>query len=814
MAGAGLRSPYICFYQNISMKLPRFFVSNAPSYGLVMGFATILLLMLFLTAVGLVQLEASQSRLESIVNTNLAKVTLSTRMHTAARERTVILQRLTLLQDPFERDEQWMRYLANATEFSNARDALLALPLTQDELTLLDRQGRLTGIAVPVQERIVDLISAGKIAQAQRLLVTEAIPIQDKVLEQLRTLYQLQDQKAQMAVTRATRHYREARLWMLFLAVVAVSLAILVAVIVVRRTRRADMALRQEKERAQVTLHSLSEGVIRVDAAGGIEYLNPVAVRLIGWSNEQARGKQLTDVLNIVRESVCDTHVATVNKILSGITPTSGPFDFVIAVHDNTQYCIELTAAPIHDERGAIAGKVLVFRDVTELRALTRELTYHASHDPLTGLYNRREFGLHLQAALVDARTQGTEYALCYLDLDMFKAVNDTCGHLAGDELLKQISLRIRKCLHKDDILARIGGDEFAILLGRCSLERAQVISEQISQDVKDFRFIWEDKTVAVGISIGVMRVAADSGSLRDVFRIADVACRVAKEEGRNRIHLFRPNDLNVTRRERDIDWVQRIGRAVNENQFVLFGQWIRPLRSGRKMLSHCEVLLNLKDEEGQIVKPDAFLPAAERYQLMPMIDRWVLRATLATLRQLPSAVLARLGCFNINLSGQSLCDPEFLDFVLQEVNAGGVSPSQICFEVTETEAVTNLSAAVQLITRIKEAGCRFALDDFGSGMSSFSYLKNMPVDYLKIDGSFVRNIIEDETDLAMVSSINQVAHIMGIETIAEYVESDAIRAALETLGMDYGQGFALGRPAPLDDLLDELRSAPARSSR
>jgi EAL domain-containing protein (putative c-di-GMP-specific phosphodiesterase class I) len=310
-----------------------------------------------------------------------------------------------------------------------------------------------------------------------------------------------------------------------------------------------------------------------------------------------------------------------------------------------------------------------------------------------------------------------------------------------------------------------------------------------------------------------VMRVAADSGDLKDVFRIADVACRVAKEEGHNRIHLYRPNDLTVARREREIDWVQRIGRAVSDDRFILYGQWIRPLGRGHNKPSHCEVLLHLKDDAGQIVTPTAFLPAAERYHLMPIIDRWVVRATFATLRDLPTAALRRLGCFNINLSGQSLCDTEFLAYVLQELKSSGVAPEQICFEVTETEAVTNLSCAVQLITRIKEAGCRFALDDFGSGMSSFSYLKNMPVDYLKIDGSFVRNIADDQTDLAMVSSINQVAHIMGIETIAEYVESDAIRVALETLGVDYGQGFALARPAPLEDLLQELRATRMRKT-
>ena len=563
----------------MSLLLP---ARSTPGFALGMGFAAVLALMLFMTAVGLVELEAGQRRLEDIVGNHFAKVTLATRMHTSARERTVGLQRLTILKDVFDRDEQWMLYLSKASEFAQARAELLALPLTADEQALLQRQGQLTRIAVLIQDQVASLTMAGRIQEAQRLLISEAIPAQDRVLEQLSALYHLQEQKTHKTVEQATRDYHQTRLLVLLLAIVTVGLALLVAVKVVRHTRRADLALRQEKERAQVTLHSQSDAVIRVDAHGHIEYLNPVAVRLTGWSNDQARGKHPGDIFNIVRESVCEPHVDFVGKILSGTEPTSGPVDFVISSQENTQYCIELVATPIHGEQGDVAGMVLVFRDVTEIRALARELTYHASHDPLNGLYNRREFERHLQAALLDARSSGIEYALCYLDLDMFKAVNDTCGHVAGDELLKQISQMFRQQLRRDDILARIGGDEFAILLRRCTLERAEEICEQIRSVMKNFRFVWEDKTVDVGVSIGVMRVAADSGDLKDVFRIADVACRVAKEEGRNRIHLFRPNDLTVTRREREIDWVQRITRAVNENQFVLYGQWIRPLGGDR----------------------------------------------------------------------------------------------------------------------------------------------------------------------------------------------------------------------------------------
>jgi diguanylate cyclase (GGDEF)-like protein/PAS domain S-box-containing protein len=785
-----------------------------PGFVLVFGFSAILVLMVFLTAVGIIHLEASQRRLEGIVGNHLAKITLANRMYTAARERTVSLQRMLLLTDPFERDDQWTRYGNYAGEFTQARAALLAMALTDTEHDLLRRQGQLTGIAVPIQDQVLKLIREGKTAQAQRLLVKGAIPAQDRVLEQLKALYQLQELKANLAAAEATKQFLRARNWLIVLGAVTFTLALAVVVMVVRHSRRSDRALLQEKERAQVTLDSLSEAVIRADAHGVIEYLNPVASRLTGWSSDEARGMKLDQVFSMVKEDVCESKLDVVARIFSGTQHSTSSVDFVNAAKGGAQYCIEMTATPLLNDQDGLVGTVLVFRDVTEIRALARELTYQATHDPLTGLYNRREFERYLQGALAEARTRSVEYSLCYLDLDMFKVVNDTCGHLAGDELLRQLGLLLKQAVRKEDVIARVGGDEFAILLRQCSLERAEGITEQIRRTMKDFRFIWEDKTIDVGVSIGVVRLAADSGDTKDVFSAADVACRVAKEEGRNRVHVFRPNDLTVTRRQREIDWVQRIGRAISENQFLLYGQWIRPLGSARKRASHCEVLIHMLDENGQIAGPSAFLPAAERYHLMPIIDRWVVQATFEALRGLPEDAARRLGCFNINLSGQTLCDSEFLSYVLKQFEKSGVAAERICFEITETAAVTNLSSALRLVSRLKEVGCRFALDDFGSGVSSFSYLKNIPVDYLKIDGTFVHNIPEDQTDLAMVSSINQVAHIMGIETIAEYVENDSIRVALEALGVDYGQGFALARPEPLDDILQELRATRIRPIR
>jgi diguanylate cyclase (GGDEF)-like protein len=383
--------------------------------------------------------------------------------------------------------------------------------------------------------------------------------------------------------------------------------------------------------------------------------------------------------------------------------------------------------------------------------------------------------------------------------------VNDTCGHLAGDELLKQLSLQLRAQVRKEDILARVGGDEFAILLLGCGMDKAATIGEAVRRGLKDYRFVWEDKSLDIGASVGVVPVAADSGDLNDVLRAADVACRVAKEEGRNRLHVLRPNDLTVTKRQREIGWVQRLRRAIEQGEFRLFGQWIYPLGGRGTRTPLCEVLLQLEDSSGN-VGPTVFLPAAERYHLMPMIDRWVVRTVFQKLKTIcPSTNI----CFNINLSGQTLCDTEFLPYVQRELAESGVPPTCLGFEITETAAVTHMSRAVQLIDMLRGMGCRFSLDDFGSGLSSFNYLKNMPVDFLKIDGAFVRNCPADATDLAMVASINQVAHILGIQTVAEYVESEAIRDAMVRTGVDYGQGIALAAPVPLDSIIAGLAPAP-----
>jgi diguanylate cyclase (GGDEF)-like protein len=486
--------------------------------------------------------------------------------------------------------------------------------------------------------------------------------------------------------------------------------------------------------------------------------------------------------------------------------------DLVLQTPANVDYAIELTAAPIHDDEGQIAGAVLVFRDVTEMRTLARELGYQAAHDPLTGLLNRREFERHLQRLLDQARAHNQMHALCYIDLDLFKVINDTCGHIAGDELLRQLGQNLRGRMRKSDVLARLGGDEFGVLLENCDLEQAERVVPFLQQAIREFRFVWEDKSFEVAASIGLAPITAGSGSLHDLLRTADLACYAAKDAGRNRIHVARADDAALAERQTEVQWVQRIKLALVDGRFALHGQRIQAVRPGASGERY-EILVRLIDDAGRLVHPRAFLPVAERYQLMPAVDRWVLGQSLRLLKDRVSMFGNGLDGLNINLSGQSLGDVGFHDFLVQELQQSGVPPERICFEITETATVANLSRATELLTALKAIGCEFALDDFGSGLSSFAYLKNLPVNYLKIDGAFIRDILHDRSDHAMVASIHQLAHILGIQTVAEYVDSPEIFAAIERIGIDYAQGYGVAEPRPLDELLTELTRATERAA-
>jgi diguanylate cyclase (GGDEF)-like protein/PAS domain S-box-containing protein len=555
--------------------------------------------------------------------------------------------------------------------------------------------------------------------------------------------------------------------------------------------RLAEQALLAEQERAQVTLASIGDGVVRTDADGRVDYLNPVAEQLTGFTSAEARGRPLTDIYQVVDEATGTARPNPVERCLR-----EGQV-VVLAGHsrllrrDGEEFAVRDSAAPIRDARGRLSGAVLVVQDVTQLRGLEREMIYLARHDALTGLINRRELERQLDAAIASAREMQRRHALCYMDLDEFKLVNDTCGHVAGDELLRQLTALLATQVRETDVLARLGGDEFGVLLRDCTLEGASAVAEKLCRTVRGFRFTWEDRVFDVGVSVGVVPITEESGSLSQVLSAADAACYVAKEQGRNRVHLYQPDDRAVAQRYGEMQWVQRINRGFEDGRFRLYKQVIRPLHGDSEEMA--EILLRLVGEDGQLMPTPSIITAAERYHLISSLDRWVVSAALERIATLPGERV-----YTINLSGQSLGDPAFLEFVLHRVGYGTVEPRRICFEITETATIANLGRARQLILALKELGCRFVLDDFGTGLSSFAYLQSLPVDFLKIDGEFVRHLPTDPVQRALVSSIHQVGHLMGLRTIGEAVESDAALRVLQEIGVDYAQGFWLGMPEPL----------------
>lgn len=558
-------------------------------------------------------------------------------------------------------------------------------------------------------------------------------------------------------------------------------------------------ALAQEKERAQVTLASIGDGVIRTDAAGVVDYLNPVAERLTGWTAAEACGQPVTRLFNVVDEATGKALPNAVERCLAeGLVIEHNGYSMLVR-RDGREFAIRDSVAPIRDRQGRTTGSVLVFKDVTQLRGMEREMIYLARHDPLTGLINRREFEKRLQHCLDTAASDHREHALFYLDLDEFKVVNDTCGHLVGDEMLKQITALLRSRVRRSDVLARLGGDEFGVLLEDCPPDQSRQIAEEMRRTVREFRFCWRDQVFEVGVSIGLVPINSDSGDLAQVMSAADAACYVAKDNGRNRVHEYEFDDTLVAERYGEMQWIHRIHRAFDEKRFRLFYQLIQPLggeTASRDLL--CEVFIRMLDATGKVIEPSAFIAAAERYHLITSLDRWVVKTAFSALSEAQRRDWSRPVLFAINLSGQSIGEESFLAFILDELEKSRVDPCRICFEITETAAISKLDSAIRLISALKAKGCRFILDDFGSGLSSFAYLRDLQVDFLKIDGEFVQNMMEDRVKRAMVESINQIGHVMGLQTIGEWVENRQTLEALKELGVDYAQGYWLCRPQPL----------------
>ncbi|OOG21472.1 sensor domain-containing diguanylate cyclase [Thioalkalivibrio denitrificans] len=573
--------------------------------------------------------------------------------------------------------------------------------------------------------------------------------------------------------------------------------------------KQAEAALFEAKERAQVTLHSIGDAVITTDHEAVITYLNPVAEELTGWSTDEATGQPLNKVFRIFNEFTLQPAPSPVETCLSEGRTVGLTNHTVLISRDGASRAIEDSAAPIRDREGNVLGVVLVFHDVSKTRQMARQLSWQATHDALTGLYNRYEFEMRLKDILAQTRNRPNQHALLYMDLDQFKVVNDTCGHGAGDELLKQLAYMLMGKVRESDTLARLGGDEFGVLLENCPLEKAQEIAHDLRQTVREFRFSWQESTFQVGISIGLVMIENGSLDVSEILSAADMACYAAKDLGRDRIHVYHPEDAELAQRRGEMRAISHITDALGHDRFRLYCQEIRHTGHDpdvRPVGEHMEILVRMANEDGDLIPPGAFIPAAERFDLMPAIDRWVIHTFFREhgdrIREqcTDHAGTVRPAClYAINLSGASVSSDIFLSFVIEQLEKYHIPPEAICFEITETAAIANLTRALHFMNELRGRGCLFSLDDFGTGVSSFGYLKNLPVDYLKIDGSLVKDIVTDPIDHAMVDAINRIGHVMGIRTVAEFVENDEILECLKALGVDYAQGYGIARPKPLD---------------
>ncbi|MDX2316742.1 MAG: EAL domain-containing protein [Gammaproteobacteria bacterium] len=581
------------------------------------------------------------------------------------------------------------------------------------------------------------------------------------------------------------------------------SAAVLVALLI-RQWRRATRLL-EDAERTAEALHlsqraveATSNGILITDHRQDehpIVYCNPAFERMTGYTRDQVIGRNPRFLQG------GDNKQDELGKVRAAMG-AGGDYRGVLKNYrkDGTLFWNQLRMSPVFDDEGHLTHYVGIQTDITESYNLTQQLSYQATHDSLTGLVNRAEFERYLQRALRRAHTDGSEHALCYLDLDQFKIINDSSGHIAGDELLRQLAEVLKAKVRKSDLLARLGGDEFAVLVGHCTLQDAERVAEGLRTAISEFRFQWDGKSFAVGVSAGLVPITQLTVSMTEVLKAADAACYAAKDAGRNRIHIYREGDAELSKRYGEMRWVSRINDALETESYALRFQPIVPVVAQDTAKWHYELLLSMRDKDGAMVSPGAFLPAAERYGLSVKIDRWVVANAFSWLATHP-AELAQTGLCSINLSGPSISDKNFLGYVINQLDATSVPAEKICFEITETAAITNLSSASRLISTLRGLGCSFALDDFGSGVSSFAYLKNLSVDSIKIDGVFVKDICNDPVSRALVKAINDMAHAMGKTTIAEAVESQEVFEELRHIGVDYAQGYGIGAPRPLSTL-------------
>jgi len=552
---------------------------------------------------------------------------------------------------------------------------------------------------------------------------------------------------------------------------------------------------------ALTLLARLDRPAIVTDIAGVVQYMNEPAETLTARSIAEAVGRPLGEIVKLAGNTVSGSIVGHLTQALAKGTAMPLGGDAVLIRADGTQTAVEGSVAPVQGTNNRIVGAMVLLQDVTRLRRIADGLAHEARHDTLTGLVNRREFQARLEAAFAGSRTRNEKHVVCYLDLDQFKVINDSCGHAAGDQLLCNITELLKSLLPSDETLARLGGDEFGLLIQNADLDEAARITENMLSAIKAFRFYWEGRTFGIGVSIGVTVITRKSIDLKTVISIADAACYAAKEKGRNRIQVYNPDDVELDQRQQEMRALSRITSALDENRYVLYYQPIIPVCAKPDNSQHCEILVRMINKDGTLVQPAQFIPAAERYNLMPALDRWIIKRVFEVFhKRYPTPELQGAHQWSVNISGTSLSDKGFVEFIREQAAHYQIVPQSICFEITETAAIADIDRVSDFLWGLRLDGFRFALDDFGIGMSSFSYLKSLPVDYVKIDGEFIKNILDEKVSLAMTEAITRVVSVMGIEVVAEYVESVAILDKLREIGVDYAQGYGVSEPIWLDE--------------